>query len=88
MPLVICPNCKKEFIVKDEVIGKCPNCNLSLIFKGKDEVIEKINIKEIERKIDEITEEEAEISLTDKILIDSIGLEEIILKIEKEVDKL
>ncbi|MEM2715881.1 MAG: hypothetical protein QW762_04150 [Candidatus Thermoplasmatota archaeon] len=86
MPLVVCPNCKGEFIVKDEITGKCPYCGIKLLFRGKDEFIEKVSIEEIERRLDETTKEESKKQEKDiiKILID----EEYFSKIEEEIDKL
>lgn len=86
MPIAICPNCKGEFIVKDEITGRCPYCGIRLLFKGKNEIIEKIDIEEIERRVDEITKGESKKHEKDliKILVD----EEYFSKIEKEIDKL
>ena len=40
--LVICPNCKTEFIIHDELTGECPVCGLKLLFKGENEIIERV----------------------------------------------
>jgi len=88
--LVICPNCKKEFIIGDEVYGECPNCHIKLMFRGENELIEKVDIKEIEKKVDEITSETIEITPVDKILIDEIGkeAEKDISYVERKVDEI
>ncbi len=72
MPIVICPNCKGEFLAGDEIAGKCPYCGIKLLFKGKDEFVEKIDIEEIERRVEEITKEKNRRQEKDmiKILID------------------
>ncbi|RLF50465.1 MAG: hypothetical protein DRN11_04590 [Thermoplasmata archaeon] len=85
--LTRCPNCKKEFIIGDELIGECPHCKIKLMFKGKDEIIEKVNIMEIERKVDEITSQE-KLSEIDKTIINDLKIEEDMDKIEEEIDKL
>jgi len=85
--LVICPNCKKEFIVGEEIVGECPNCHIKLIFRGENEIVEKVDIRKIEEKVDEITSENVEISLPDKILIESLELKDI-SHIEEKIDKL
>ncbi|MBC7080842.1 MAG: hypothetical protein H5T44_01095 [Thermoplasmatales archaeon] len=85
MPIAICPNCKGEFIVEDEITGKCPYCGIELLFKGKDEFIGKIDIEEIERRVDEITKLEWKKEEKDIIkLVD----EEYFSKIEEEIDEL
>ncbi|MBC7128346.1 MAG: hypothetical protein H5T45_01265 [Thermoplasmatales archaeon] len=86
MPIAVCPNCRGEFIVRDEITGKCPYCGIKLLFRGKDEIIEKIDIEEIEKRVDEITKEDSKKHEKDiiKILID----EEYFSQIEEEVDKL
>jgi len=86
--LVICPNCKKEFIVGEEVTGKCPKCHIKLIFRGENEIIEKVNIEEIEKKVDEIISENIEIPLPDKVLIESLESQKDISHIEEKIDKL
>ncbi|HHF55321.1 MAG TPA: hypothetical protein ENL42_00190 [Thermoplasmatales archaeon] len=88
--LVICPNCKKEFIIGDELFGECPNCHIKLMFRGENELIEKVDIKEIEKKVDEITSEVIEINPVDKLLIDEIGreAEKKISYVEKKVDEI
>ena len=88
--LVICPNCKKEFIIGDELFGECPNCHIKLMFRGENELIEKVDIKEIEKKVDEITSEVIEINPVDKLLIDEIGreAEKKISYVERKVDEI
>ncbi len=88
--LVICPNCKKEFIIGNEIYGECPNCHIKLMFRGENEVIEKVDIKEIEKKVDEITSESIKISHIDRILIDEISKEgeKEISQVERKVDEI
>ncbi len=85
--LVKCPNCKTEFFVGEKVIGECPNCKLKLLFKGENEIIEKVDIKEIERKVDEIIGEEG-LSEIDLAIVDELKAEKDFEKIEEEIDKL
>lgn len=87
MSLVVCPNCKEEFFVGDRTYGECPNCKIKLIFRGKNEIVERIDIKEIEEKIDEIISME-KITDIDKILIESLDIEKNIEEIEKKVDEI
>jgi len=84
--LVICPNCKTEFIIHDEVVGECPVCELKLLFKGENEVIEKVNIKEIERRVDEITSENRELSNTDRFVMEMLDIRK--EEMEEEIDKI
>jgi len=84
--LVRCPNCKKEFIVEEEVLGECPNCKLKLFFKEKNEVVELIDIKKIEEEVDKIFENE-KILESDKIIIDSLDIKDF-SDIEKKIDEL
>ncbi|RLF48067.1 MAG: hypothetical protein DRN29_00785 [Thermoplasmata archaeon] len=86
--LVVCPNCKEEFIVGDEVTGECPSCKIKLIFRGEGEIIEKVNIKEIEKKVDEITEGEIKASFLDKILIDNLPIKKDLSELEEKIDEL
>jgi len=79
-----CPNCKTEFIVHDELIGKCPSCGIKLLFRGENETIERVDIKEIERKVDEITEEGEEITNLDLSVVEILNVEE---EINEEIDK-
>lgn len=85
--LVKCPNCKTEFFVGEKVIGECPNCKLKLLFKGENEIIEKVDIREIERKVDEIIGE-GKLSEIDLAVIEELKAEEDFEKIEEEIDKL
>lgn len=87
MSLVVCPNCKKEFFVGDKLYGECPNCKIKLIFRGKNEIVERIDIKEIEKKVDEIISME-KITDIDKILIESLNVGRSIEEIEKKVDEI
>ncbi|HEC88800.1 MAG TPA: hypothetical protein ENI52_05740 [Thermoplasmata archaeon] len=84
--LVRCPNCKKEFIVGEKIFGECPNCKIKLFFKEGNEVVELVDIKEIEKKVDEISENK-KIMSTDKIIIDILEIEDF-SEIEKKVDEL
>ncbi len=85
--LVICPNCKTEFIIHDELTGECPVCGLKLLFKGENEIIERVNIKEIEKRVDEIVGENVELSKTDRFVMEmlDVGEKE---EMEEEVDKI
>ncbi len=86
--LVVCPNCKKEFIIGEEVIGNCPSCGIKLIFRKEGEVVEKVNISEIEKRVDELTEE-GEITDIDRTILDLINAEEILIEeIERKIDDL
>jgi len=84
--MAVCPNCKGEFIVGEEITGNCPYCKIKLLFIGKNEKVEKIDIEEIERRVDEITGEASKKDEREilKILID----EKYFSKIEEEIDKL
>ncbi len=81
-----CPNCKTEFIVHDEVIGACPSCGLKLLFREGDEIIEKVDIKEIEKKVDEITQETTEVSVIDLSLVEMLDVEK--ERVDEEIDKI
>ena len=54
MAITRCPNCQKEFLIGKETIGKCPYCEIKLIFRGENEIVEKVDICDIEKKVDEI----------------------------------
>jgi len=87
--LTVCPNCKKEFIVHDEVTGHCPECGIELIFKGEGEIIERVNIAAIEQRVDEIIGEDGwEISCEDDLPLEHLVLERDVTHIEKEIDRL
>jgi len=87
--LAVCPNCKKEFIVHVEVTVHCPGCGIALIFKGKGDTIERVNIAAIEQKVDEIIGETGgEISCEDDLLLEHLALEKDVTQIEKEIDRL
>ena len=87
MAITRCPNCQKEFLIGEETIGKCPYCEIKLIFRGENEIVEKVDICDIEKKVDEIISVE-EIEDLDKLVINTIGLEKDISKIEEEIDRL
>lgn len=87
--LAVCPNCKKEFIIHDEITGHCPGCGIALLFKGKGEIIERVNIAAIEQKVDEILGDTGkEISCEDDLLLEHLSLERDVRHIEREIDRL
>ena len=86
--LTVCPNCKKAFKIGDEIVGHCPTCEIKLIFKGKNEIIERVNIERIEKEVDDILGERKKLTLPEKIVINGLNIEEDILSVEKKIDDL
>lgn len=84
--LVICPNCKKEFFVGNELIGYCPFCNIKLVFRNEGEVVEKVDIKEIEEKVDKIIEKKGNKSILNLFEFKDLLKKEKIKEIERKVD--
>jgi len=79
--IVKCPNCSHEFIVEDDkIVGECPKCHIKLAFKKGNEIIEKVDIKKIEKEIDSITS-------TSKGSMDIIEIKEI-QDIENRIDEI
>ena len=68
--------------------GECPSCKIKLIFRGEGEIIERVNIKEIERRVDEITEGEIKTSFLDEILIDNLPVKKDLSELEEKIDEL
>ena len=69
-------------------MGYCPNCDIKLIFKGKNEIIERVNIERIEKEVDDIVGERKNLTLSEKIVIDGLSIEEDISSMEKKIDDL
>jgi len=79
--IVKCPNCGYEFTIGDKDVGRCPRCKIKLAFARGNEIIEKVDIKKIEREIDAIP------TLYKKADIDIEEIEESI-DIERKVDEI
>lgn len=86
--LAKCPNCRTDFAVDDEVFGNCPKCSIALLFRAKGQIIEKVSIEDIDKKVDNITCDKIELTCLDHTLIEHLPIEIETRDIEKMIDEL